>query len=249
MRGRRRPIRRPGRSWPRLAGALCASALVTVASGCDRAISPPGPVVLVGDSIFFMASDELRSALSEDGWEATVDAYPGAGIRNGGFETVDWPARLRDLVAFARPEVVVVELGTNGCGQCEPVPSAIPDAIDANMAQLRDVEVVLWLEVATFGPGADRGRVVNAALRDAADEWDNLELLPYDGWFAGRTDLIPADDVHPTPEGEQALARHVAEALQDRAADTSDGGRARALGALAFVLAVVAIFRSPKAKT
>lgn len=245
MRGRRPEGTRRGRSRPRFGGVLGACVLVAVTSGCEGTISPPGPVVLVGDSIFSMASDELTSALRGDGWEVTVDAYPGAGIRNGGFASVDWPARLRDLVAFAQPEVVVVELGTNGCGQC----SSIPAAIDADMAQLRDVDLVLWLDVATSGPGADRGRAVNAALRAAAGKWDNLEVLPYDRWFAGRADLIQPDAVHPTPAGERALARHVADALRDRSgpADPSEGGRAKALGVLAFVVVAAVLLRGGKA--
>jgi phospholipase/lecithinase/hemolysin len=32
----------------------------------------------------------------------------------------------------------------------------------------------------------------------------------------GRTDLLPADDVHPTAAGNKAIARHVADALDER---------------------------------
>lgn len=240
MRGRH-PVAEESRSRPRLrlVALLCAGALLAAAPGCEGSVSPPGPVVLVGDSIFAMASDELTSALRADDWDVTVDASPGAGIRNSGYDTdLDWPARLRDLVAFGRPEVVVVELGTNGCGRC----NSIPEAIDAAMAQLRDVELVLWLDVATFGPGAARGRTVNTALHAADDRWDNLEILPYDRWFAGRPHLIPPDDVHPTPAGERALARNVAEALRDRSGPSGDGN-SKAIGALALVVAAAVVLR------
>ncbi|HEY8524393.1 MAG TPA: GDSL-type esterase/lipase family protein [Acidimicrobiales bacterium] len=218
---------------------MCLGALVTAAPSCEGTISPPGPVLLVGDSIFFMATDELTYTLRAEGWDVTVDAVSGSGIRNGGFEYVSWPDRLRDLVDVVDPEVVVVELGTNGCGNCD----SIPEAIEADMAELRGVELVLWLDVATFGPRAEKGGAVNAALEDAAERWDNLEILPYDDWFAGRTDLIPADDVHPTPAGERALARHVADALADRTAATGDDAGSKALGALVVVIAAVVLFR------
>jgi lysophospholipase L1-like esterase len=213
--------------------------LLVAAAGCEGEASRPGPVLLVGDSIFFQATDELSWVLGSDGWEVTVDAEPGSGIRNSGFnDDIDWPSRLSDLVAYLRPEVVVVELGTNGCGRCE----SIADAIRDDMESLRGVEHVLWLKVATFGPQAARGREVNAELERAADNWDNLELLPYDEWFAGQTDLVPADDVHPTQAGQRALARHVGDALDARA-ETSEDGRGRALGALVVVIVAAALLR------
>jgi hypothetical protein len=218
---------------------VCACLFVAAAAGCEGEVSRPGPVLLVGDSIFALSSDDLNWVLRSDGWETTVDAYAGAGIRNGGYTFVDWPSRLRDLVAYVRPEVVVVELGTNGCGRCD----SIPDAIAADMWQLREVDTVLWLNTATFGPRGAQGRQVNAALEDATTRWDNLEILPFDDWFEGQTDLIPADDVHPTDAGARALARHVRDALSDRSGQ-SDDRSAQAVGLLAVVVAAAVVLRS-----
>jgi lysophospholipase L1-like esterase len=237
MRGRRqRPRPDLGR---RFVGLACVCLLVAGVSGCDGKVARPGPVLLVGDSIFALAKDDLNWVLRSDGWTTTVDAYPGAGIRNGGFTFVDWPSRLRDLVAYVRPAVVVVELGTNGCGECD----SIRDAIAADMWQLREVDTVLWLNTATFGPRAAQGRQVNAALEDATERWGNLEILPFDDWFEGETDLIPADDVHPTDAGAQALARHVRDALDDRSGQ-SDDRSAQAVGLLAVVVAAAVVLRS-----
>jgi lysophospholipase L1-like esterase len=228
----------------RLGGLVCVCLLVAGTASCEGQVARPGPVLLVGDSIFALAKDDLNWVLRSDGWTTTVDAYPGAGIRNGGFTFVDWPSRLRDLVAYIRPTVVVVELGTNGCGQCD----SVPDAINANMQQLRDIEMVLWLNTATFGPRGEQGRQVNAAIDAAARQWDNMEVLPFDDWFEGRTDLIPADDVHPTDEGARALARHVGDALSDRAGGSSDRG-SQAMGLLAVVVAAAVLLRGNRAKT
>jgi lysophospholipase L1-like esterase len=215
--------------------------LLAAASGCDGEVARPGPVLLVGDSIFALAKDDLNWVLRSDGWNTTVDAYPGAGVRNGGFTFVDWPSRLRDLVAYVRPTVVVVELGTNGCGQCD----SVPDAINADMQQLRDIKTVLWVNTATFGPRAAQGRQVNAAIDAAARQWDNMEVLSFDDWFEGRTDLIPADDVHPTAEGARALARHVGDALSDRAGSKDDRG-SQAMGLLAVVVAAAVLLRGSR---
>jgi lysophospholipase L1-like esterase len=221
---------------------VCAGLLVAVAAGCEGEIERPGPVLLVGDSIFALSADDLNWTLRSDGWQTTVDAYPGAGVRNGGFTFVDWPSRLRDLVAYVRPKVVIVELGTNGCGQCD----SVPEAIDADMRQLRDIGTVLWLNTATFGPRGAQGRQVNAALDAAAERWDNMEILPYDRWFEGRTDLIPADDVHPTDAGARALARHVGDELKARAGDAAGDRGARAMGLLAVVVAAVVFLRGSR---
>jgi hypothetical protein len=236
MTGRRRAASR-ARRGVRLAGAMGAAALVAASVACEQDESDRGAVLLVGDSIFSMATEELTWVLRSDGWQVTIDARPGAGIRNGGFDEVDWPSRLRDLVAVVQPRVVVVELGTNGCGRCD----SIPQAIDHDMTQLRGVDQVLWLGVATFGPRAEQGTVVNAELGGATERWDNLEVLPYDDWFAGHPELIPPDDVHPTPAGEQALAEHVGDALRERG--SGSGGGNRALGALALVLVAVVLLR------
>lgn len=223
---------------------MAACLLVASAAGCDGDIEPPGPVLLVGDSIFFGAAAELEWVLTAEGWDVTLDARPGAGIGGGGYDGVVWAPRLRDLVAYVQPQVVVVELGTNGCGNCD----SVPEAIAAAMEELEDVDAVLWLRVATTGPRAAQGRQINAALEQATQRWDNLELLPYDEWMAGRTDLVPADDVHPTAAGQQALATHVGEELSARAGSAAAGdGTDRAVGALALVVFAAAVLRSRKA--
>jgi hypothetical protein len=208
-------------------------------AGCGGDLEKPGPVLLVGDSIFFLASDDLDRALQSDGWKVTIDAYPGAGIQGGGYTSLDWPSRMRDLVGSVHPRAVVVELGTNGCDGCP----SLAQAIDADLASLDDVDPVLWLTVNTEGPRAELGQQVNAALADAAERHHNLHLLRYDQWMHGRTDLVPADDVHPTAAGNEAIARHVTDALDDRS-----GGwrtlRNRAVGAV-LVLAIVVLVLRP----
>ncbi len=213
----------------RIVGAACACLVLAAASGCAPEVTKPGPVLLVGDSIFFLAGSDLTYTLRAHGWNVTEAAYPGAGIRGGGYIPLVWPTRLHDLVNSVRPKVVVVELGTNGCQGC----TSLPAAIDADMQSLRGVPHVLWLKVNTEGPRAAPGKVVNAALEDATKRWPNLELLPYDQWVKGRTDLVPAHDVHPTPAGNVAIAHHVDEALKTRSQ-----GWAQNHGGLLIVLVV-----------
>src|SRR5262245_45850228 len=219
----------------RLVAALCVVVAASGLAGCSGDIEKPGPVLLAGDSIFYLATGDLNQALQSDGWQVVIDAYPGAGIQGGGYAPLDWPSRLADLVGSVHPAAVVIELGTNGCDGC----SSLADAIDADLASVPGADPVLWLTVNTEGPRADLGRQVNAALTDATHRHRNLELLRYDEWMRGRTDLVPADDVHPTAAGNEVLADHVAAALHER----SDGGRRlrnRAIGAV-FVLGLLVL--------
>jgi hypothetical protein len=238
--------RAPGHPAPaarsgRLVAALCAVLVAAGGlSGCAAEVDKPGPVLLVGDSIFFLAGDDLTYALQTHGWKIVLNAYPGAGIQGGGYAPIDWPAKLRDLVRFVHPEAVVVELGTNGCPGCP----SLARAIDADMRSLRGVDTVMWLTVNTEDPRADLGKRVNAALADATTRWSNLELVRYDKWMKGRTDLVPADNVHPTAEGSKALAGHVTDALEDRSSGWKTV-RTQALGALA-VLAVAFLVLRPR---
>lgn len=226
----------------RLAGAACAALLVGGVTGCAE-VSKPGPVLLVGDSIFFLASADLTYALQTHGWQAVIVAYPGAGLSGGGYTPVDWPNKIKDLVAYIKPEAVIVELGTNGCGGCP----SISLAIDDDMKGMRNVDDVLWLTVGHTGPNQARAEAINKELSAATSRWPNLELLPYDKWMEGRPDLVPPDDVHPTTEGSRVLAGHVEQELDDRSSRFRDMQN-QALGAVALVAVLAFVLLGRKQK-
>jgi hypothetical protein len=219
QRSRRRPRNAQHRQVPVWAAMAVTLGLVAVSAGgaiADRhAAAPPGPVLLVGDSLFFQSADELQRALRGDGWTVDIVAYPGAGIAGGGYESkFRWPPRLEHEVERVHPRVAVVELGTNGCVYaCSSVPSAIDGIVDS----LEGVDLILWLTVRTGAPRPRSAAKINDDLDDAADTIVDLQLLPYDKWFVGRGELITPDGVHLTPVGQRALAHRVRAALRDRA--------------------------------
>jgi hypothetical protein len=194
-----------------IVGGLIIAVLAAVFG--DARASPPGPALLVGDSLFYSAGDELQGALSDDGWELRVEAQPGAGIAGGGYSGVEWPGFLRGVTDAADYEVAVVELGTNGCDGC----ASIPAAIDEVMTTLADVDVVLWLNVRTESPrpGAELAQQINDELVRATDRWPNLDVLPFDDWLDGDPAWIAADGVHLTDAGQLVLADRVRGALRD----------------------------------
>jgi hypothetical protein len=110
--------------------------------------------------------------------------------------------------------VAVIELGTNGCVYaCDSVPEAIDGIVDS----LEGVDLILWLTVRTSAPRPRSAEEINDDLEDAAATIVDLELLPYDKWFVGRSEVITPDGVHLTPLGQRAVAHRVRAALRDRA--------------------------------
>jgi hypothetical protein len=202
------------RDWI-LVGVGVLVALLVVPSYCSDAPSPPGTVLLVGDSLFFQSAVAIDEAVQADGWQAEVWAIPGASLTVGGVPPVDWsPAALGRLVEQWDPEIVVIELGTNGCGPGCP---SVPQAVDAIMEPVRAVEVVLWLDVRIEAPTPpDRGEI-NGALDDATDRWDNLSVLSFDDWFRGQPGLVVEDGVHLTDAGELVVADNVRRSIREHA--------------------------------
>jgi hypothetical protein len=202
------------RDWV-LVGVGILVALLVVPAYCSDGPSPPGTVLMVGDSLFFQSSSALDSAVSADGWDVEVWAIPGASLRVGGVPPVDWsPATLRRLVDEHDPEIVVVELGTNGCG---PGCTSAADAIDAIMSEVEDVPLVLWLNTRIRAPSPPDRVEINQALNAADERWDNLTILSFDRWFGEEPGLVVADGVHLTDSGELVVADHVRRAIRDHA--------------------------------
>lgn len=188
--------------------------MVAVPAMCSPEPSPPGPILVVGDSLLYQMGDELLWVLQSDGWEVHLDAVIGAGIAGGGSPAVDWSDRLQALVDEHDPELVIVELGTNGCG---PGCRSLEEEIDGVLDELNGVPVVLWLGVRTDAPLREDPVAINAALAEAADDRDEVTVLPFQDWFAGHPELVSVDGVHLSHEGEAALARHLRQSVRDNA--------------------------------
>ena len=177
----------------------------------NREPSPPGNVLLVGDSLFFQSADELTNMVESDGWTVDVQAGIGAGIEGGGLLPTEWVTYLKPIVEKEDPEVVVIELGTNGCGpSCE----GIRREIDQVLGTVKDADLVIWLTVRT-APGRGVAQAINREIAAAQDRWDNLEVGPMDKWFTNRRDLLNPDGVHLNPAGQRHLAQNVLEILRD----------------------------------
>jgi hypothetical protein len=178
--------------------------------GPDARVTRPATALVVGDSILHQSTEEVRAELEAAGWTAVIEAHGGANLLRG-IGVPSWPDLLARRVAEANPDVVVVELGTNGCAPCE----SFDTAIDRVMEPLREIGRVYWVNVKEVGPIPERPGPLNEALEDATDRWDNLEVLDMDERFSGDPDLVLRRNPHLTRRGEQAFAEFVVDALPD----------------------------------
>jgi lysophospholipase L1-like esterase len=177
----------------------------------NRGPSPPGNVLLVGDSLFFQSTPDLAKRIEDDGWTVDVRAGIGAGIRGGGVQPLNWARYLAPIVKAEKPEVVVIELGTNGCG---PSCTGIRPAVDAVMNTVKDADLVIWLTVRVAKPPQSAAQI-NREIEAAPTRWPNLEIAPMDKWFVGHGNLLAPDHVHLNRAGQAFLAEHVRGVIRD----------------------------------
>ncbi len=171
----------------------------------------PDDVLLVGDSVMVLVTDDLATRLSS---ELHIDAAdcrridipiegPCGGVPAGTIvpDGVDALAEQRAILADEGivPEVAVVILANN---------SSVTDAqLDEAMAAIPDVRRVWWVTSRIEGFG--RQDPNNRALVALAERNERAQVID---WFAASEDRDwLADNVHPNDVGQRALGRLIAE--------------------------------------
>jgi lysophospholipase L1-like esterase len=189
---------------------VCALLFALVLSGCHDGpkVTKPATVVVVGDSLLYQSGVPLQRALKQRGWTAVLDGRPGSGII-GGFSIGSWPERIAALVRVAKPDIVVVELGTNGCTGCRSVAAGI----DAVMAPLHDIERVYWVNVKENSPRPPHPKAVNAAIENAKHRFKNLRIIDMNKRFDDHPGLLMSDHIHFDTAGIAAFVELVADTL------------------------------------
>ncbi len=195
---------------------MCAAVFATSVTACGKHspaaetlhIRKPGVVLVVGDSLLFQSAKAVEAAGKAAGWRVVVDGRPGSKI-TGGFSVDSWPAALAALVRTEKPDVAVVELGTNGCGNCTTTAAAI----DADLTPLRHLARVYWVNVKENSPIPPDPRAMNAAITDATTRWPNLRVIDMNARFADHPELLQSDHIHFLPAGEVAFAKLVVDSL------------------------------------
>ena len=191
-----------------LLGAFSLFVLVNYGDGP----SPPGNLLVIGDSLTAQSNGQIKRVLNADGWSVTVVAEAGSGIAGGGERNLDWSKVIHDRVAQLDPEVVYIELGTNGCG---PECTTIPREINALLDETSSVPVVLWLDVRTNVPLPNANPPeINRELAAAEMRYPNMTKLDFDKWGSADPGLLVGDGVHFNVPGQITMAGQVREAVR-----------------------------------
>jgi hypothetical protein len=173
----------------------------------------PRPVLVLGDSITDSAFGPITAAFLFRGWTATISAHSGDMVR-------DRLAQAESRAA-ARPEAVIINLGTNDSAcvltaRFGPGPCRVPDfGFDAMRA---DADALLAL----FAPGTCIVGIQPTMGAEIGDHWRARQaegrVRSVVSWHA-ETDAHPEylqDQLgHLTRDGQQAYGTFVARAVED----------------------------------
>ena len=162
-------------------------------------------MLVVGDSLTEISKNEVRQSLAAAGRRAVVDG-------RGGLSIGLWRPFVGGDTRFTRPEVAVVELGTNDCDlSCRPL---APD-IDAIVKKLLDegVHAIVWLNVQEDSPYPEHPQFVNQEIERAAVRWPQLSIVDLNRTFAGHPEWHTEDGIHFNEAGRLVYAQLILQAL------------------------------------
>jgi hypothetical protein len=183
--------------------------IALVGAACAERSTSGDRVLVIGDSLLDDSEAQVRDALAADGWKPLVNGI-------GGIPMQSWIPGAKKLATTFKPNVVVVELGTNNCAvtPCEDLDAYI----DALMHEFtKTADVVYWLNVQDLPNNhpADED-FVNREITDAAIRWPNLVVVDMNSRFKDRPDWHRhPDGLHFNDAGKQALGDLIREALHD----------------------------------
>ena len=162
---------------------------------------PPGPpgrnsVMVVGDSVLLGTTSAIPEEIPD--WLVTYDADGNRRL-----------AQAIDLFEERRGEIgeaVVIHLGNNY------IPGERGDfesQVESVMSRLWFVPRVVWVTVAEVSPSRIE---MNESIREAAERWPNMRVADWAPVLSEHPEWT-WDGMHLTPDGREAMARLIAEAL------------------------------------
>jgi len=188
-----------------LAGCAAANA----SSGREDGPPSPRTVTVVGDSLTVLGEQGIRPALSDAGWFAALDAYPGR-------TTATQMDALR-AAAARQNDATIIELGTNDALAVARGELSIQQA-DADIVAALDLfhgRCVVWV-IPDRDPerqGAATGTQIDAIVRREARHRSNVHVADMASLLSSHPDFLVYDRVHLTGEGYEALGALMADAL------------------------------------
>jgi hypothetical protein len=178
--------------------------------------SDPPTAFVIGDSIADGAEPFILEALPT--WTVGFDAVIGRGTNSA--------LSVAAEQAAARPDVVVIELGTN-----DGDPATFRENAVTILDALRRVPLVVWQT--THGP-LENVPGVNIHIHGLTQQYPNMIVADWDAFV--RDDELTSDGVHPAPGHEALMAQLIAPILTDWL-ELADGGGGSTCAAAAEVAA------------
>ncbi len=178
-----------------------------------------GPrVAFVGDSIGHSAEPQVRQAGGDQYRLTSYDSVDGSTIAD------HYTAVARLLQSASRPEILVIELGTNDAEQHGPRRfdrdlRAMLDLVSPRVAEVR------WLDQkdtpTSYYRGVNRhAAMFNRILRVVASRYPNVSVVPYAAWArSAPPGSFLADRLHLSAPGRRAFARITGNAIDQAAAE------------------------------
>jgi hypothetical protein len=207
--GSANPLRRAGLAASTLVVVMVIGiSLVWATTASSRSAAAPSMrgnrVLLVGDSLLWQSTPQVTAMLKTGGWDPTITAAPATTIGV-------WTPKMARLVSDAKPDVVVVELGTNNCTAACPNLAAVIDRL------LRAVPLttpVYWLNVQNQPSYPAHPESVNDALAAAQTRWSNLTLVDMSARFRNHPEWHLPDGLHFSAAGSDQLAALITQSLE-----------------------------------
>lgn len=188
---------------------LIAVVIGLVAAACvDPEPVTGNRLLVVGDSLLNQSRAEVTAALAADGWDVQIQAQ-------GGTTIVQWSERFPLLDYAERPDMIVIELGTNDC-HSDSCPDLTP-YIDKIMQYTSSAKEVLWLNTNEDSQkSAFIGNLgyVNDEIEEACARYPKLFLADMNSEFDGRADLHSPDGIHWNDQGRKAFAEFIRSQLE-----------------------------------
>lgn len=162
------------------------------------------PLLVVGDSLAFFSSPDLRALGEGAGYDTTVDAIPGANLSDR------LPAI--EQQAGRRSGPLVIELGTNDVWRGAPA-DEVDGSIDRAVGYLVDVPCAVFVDVGLLTSEADVAAAVNLHVLQSASQHRNMHVYDWAGEFGQHPDWT-ADGVHLLPDFVHRYAQGVINAVK-----------------------------------
>ncbi len=200
---------------------IAATALATSLTGCYDA-EIPSTVLLTGDSVMQETSGVFGFNLLHNDVAPMLinNSMGGMTMVFGGADSY-WSSRLTNIQSEVEVNTVFVSLGINDIGAYSKLPNGInqmwqyvPDAIDSFMGSVDPATEVHWLVPHIFlhqsgKHGSEEIDLMRQMLADAADRWDNLNLIYIDD----KPTWIDTDMIHLNGLGESEVSKTMIERI------------------------------------